>query len=353
MIIKEIEYSPFTLRMKAPFQNSSQIFRERKGFIIRAEDELGNISYGECSPLPGFSLESITEAGNDIKRLSRTKLELSKELDLLEEEIQQLGLSNSVRFALEQIALNLLAVRDTNFLKYNFVDTKSEIDINASFGFGEPEEILQAVSKKLNAGYKTIKLKVGRDNTYEDHQLLEEARKRFGNQFKLRIDANCKWSSDEAIEYLDRFRQFSVEYIEEPCEYCCSTVKAIDFSLVPIALDESLDSLENARMFLNECKAQFFVVKPMVLGSVISVYKFMKEAEALNKNVIISSSFESSVGKSALVFLASLTKHSYAHGLDTQNYFENNLCPDSYPVTNGKIYFDLNSFPPKQNIQLP
>lgn len=243
-------------------------------------------------------------------------------------------------------------MEDSNYIIKYFGGTKSSINVNASLGFDELDIILNKISSKLNEGFKTIKLKVGREDTRLDHDLLEETRRRFGNDFSIRIDANRKWSCDEAIEYLDRFKEFDIQYVEEPCEYCCSTIKTMDFSLIPVALDESLSSFEEALSFLHGCKAQFFIIKPMVLGSIVKTFKFIKEAETLGKLVIISSAFESAVGKSGLVFLASTTQHSYAHGLDTSEYFESDLCRDYYPVNNGTITFNINHFPPQFNLEL-
>ena len=353
MIINEFEYFPFSLNLKTPFQNSNHTLYERKGFIIKAQDEFGNIAFGECSPLPDFSKESLNDAQNDIIRLNKNGLfNLPTDLDDIEKELDIYNLYNSVRFAFEQIIISLLLMQDrVSVIKY-FGGMKSSINVNSASGFGDLETLLGRISKKLYEGYKTIKLKVGRDDTREDHILLEETRLRFGKNFYLRIDANRKWSCDEAIEYLDRFKEFDIQYVEEPCEYCCSTIKTMDFSFIPIALDESLGSFEEALSLLHSCRAEFFVIKPMVLGSMIKTFKFMREAEQLNKNVVISSAFESAIGKSGIVFLASLTRHNYAHGLDTLEYFEKDLCTDFYNVNKGIIAFNINTYPLKCDFEL-
>ena len=174
MIIKDFEYFPFTLNLKTPFQNSNQTLHNRNGFILKATDEFGNIAYGECSPLLGFSNESFNDAKNDINRLTKNKfLNFPTDFDDIEKELDIYNLYNSVRFAFEQIIISLLLMQDRGWVIKYFGGMKSSINVNTTFGLGDLETLFNRISKKLNEGYKTIKLKVGRDDTREDHVLLE------------------------------------------------------------------------------------------------------------------------------------------------------------------------------------
>jgi len=214
-------------------------------------------------------------------------------------------------------------------------------------GFDSTENILRQIEKKIELGFDTFKIKVGRDNPYDDFELLESIRNTFGYDIFLRLDANQKWSSDEAIEYLERFKDYVIEFVEEPCRYTCSTFKTIEESYIPIALDESIkDMLEDKSAFEN-CKAEFLIVKPMITGGIFSTIHLIESAKQVGKKTIISSSFESVIGKSALVMLASLTNHSFAHGLDTSELFENDLCQDPYAIKNSQIGFNASEFPQK------
>ena len=85
----------------------------------------------------------------------------------------------------------------------------------------------------------------------------------------------------------------------------------------------------------------------MIYGGIISSLQLIKVAGKNNRNVIISSSFESAVGKSALVLLAASISHSFAHGLDTSEYFKQDICKDLFEVENGKIFCDIKNYPPQ------
>lgn len=339
MTIKEAKLFPFSLKLKTPFRNSNFTIDTREGFILKLEDEIGNIGFGECSPLTGFSKETLDEAEEELSSLIKNIKSMvpSYNFDFV---------NASVAFCFEQALFSLQFRSDENF-KDKFVQTK-KIKTNAVVGLVEINDAIEIISKKISSGFDTFKLKVGRDNPYYDFLLIEKVRELFGYDITLRLDANRTWNSDEAIEYLTNLQEFDIQFIEEPCDSLCGSLKTFENINIPIALDESLTDYDTAFNFIETCGIKYFVIKPMMIGF-NSTLKLIKEANELGKYVIISSAFESSVGKSGLVFLASQTNHDFAHGLDTASFFEKDLVDDFYKSENSFIEFDVNNYPPKFN----
>ncbi len=329
MTINRISYFPFSLDLKTPFNYFSSVITERKGFIIKCVDENGNVGFGECSPLPGFSKETYEEAEAELKRIipELTGKNFTNQLSEIESALFEKSSLASVQFGIEQAIINLVAQSDPTFIPRNFGQTKSTIDVNAVIGIDEIESVLTKIKLKLMDGYKTIKLKIGRDDPFEDFYLIVTARNVSGYDFKLRLDANKKWSADEAIEYLNRLSEFEIEYIEEPCEFVPSTFRTAEETQIPAALDESIETIAQARELINSSSIQFIILKPMIIGGFLSIARLIKEAESANKKIIISSAFESAIGKSGLALLASLVNHSSGHGLDTADFFETKPVP--------------------------
>ena len=363
MTIKDFKYAPFTIKLKTPFQTSSQVINERKGVIIKLTDELGNISFGECSPFPGLSSENIEEVIIILNGLSSGVIGLifQENAEAILKLLSELKLSSSLHFALEQAILSLAIKRNKKFIKEYFGTTKTEIDVNAVLGFDPAENVLSEIELKLNLGYSTFKLKVGRENFEDDLQLIKKIREKFGDKIKLRLDANGKWKQndvrglmdyrrgiiDNVSERLNQISQFDIEYVEEPCNNLNSLIEISKSSPVPISVDESIHSIDDALRIINNSKIDFLILKPMIWGGIISSLDLIKKAEERNKKIIISSSFESVIGKGALVFLASLTNHTFAHGLDTSEFFEKDICTDPFKVEKGKITFEANNYPPQ------
>ncbi len=338
MIIQQASLIPFSLKLKSTFKNSKTAFTNRNGLILKLVDELGNTSYGECSPLEGFSKESIHEAKNELLNFSNDVLNKSVENSLNNYHLP------SVKFCIEQAYYSLQLQRNVE-LKNDYRNSK-QIKINTVVGLVNLDEAIKIVSDKINLGYDTIKLKIGRDNPYDDFVLIEKIREIFGNEIKIRLDANQKWSSDEAIEYLSVLKKFNIEYIEEPCSSICSNLKTSESTNAQIALDESLTDFEIANDLIINSSINYFVIKPTLLGFE-NTLKLIEVAESKNKFIIISSSFESVIGKSGLVFLAAQTKHNFVHGLDTSEYFMKDVLEDFYKPHGSLIDFDIDFYPPK------
>ncbi len=352
MIIKDFKYFPFSLQLKIPFQSSTQIITQKNGFIISLIDELGNQSFGEASPLSGFSRETNNDL---IQNLSEIKsrfdnLFLLDVLSTINDQLSTFELLPSVRFSLEQAILSLMIKKNRNFVNQFVGILKSVINVNAVFGFDDNRNIISAIDRKIEAGFNTIKIKVGRDDFENDFELIKEVREKFGRKINIRLDVNGIWELGKAKKYLERLSLFNIQYIEEPCSNLNDLIKLAEVSQIPIAIDESLESLDFALEIINNSKIEIIIMKPMVLGGLFSSFRIIKEAEKKNKKVIISSSFESAIGKSGLVLLAATTNHNFAHGLDTSEFFEKDICFDPFTVKDGKIYLASDNYPPQFNL---
>lgn len=347
MTIDKFKYFPFSLKLKTPFQSSSQTITERNGFLISVTDELQNISYGECSPLPGLSRETLEDAEKILNGLQYqlNGFILCENLESVSDLLAEFHLVPSLQFALEQAIIGLMFRRNKNFLRDSSLNVKPEFDVNAVIGFGEAENILHGINEKIGKGYKTFKIKIGREDFNLDIKLIEKVNELFGSKIKIRLDANQKWRIENAISYINQISQYDIEYIEEPCDSINCNLQIANISKIPIALDESIRSIDEASHMINESKINFIVLKPTIYGGIISSLQLIKEAGKKDKNVIISSSFESAVGKSALTLLAAVTNHSFAHGLDTSEYFVRDICQDIYEVKNGRINFEPFNYP--------
>ncbi|MDH7605034.1 MAG: o-succinylbenzoate synthase [Melioribacter sp.] len=353
MILKVIKYFLFSLPLKTEFKNSYSAFDKREGIIIKAIDEESNVTYGEASPLLGFSSESLKELEEEIKLISQNEIFLDDDIENARVQIKNLSNLNSLRFAFEQILLNLLFIRKYEQKKF-FSNRclKKEIYINTVLDISEPEFVIGEIQKKYNQGYRTFKIKIGRENFADDFSLLELVYKKFLNKIIVRLDANGKWSYEKAKSYLKELEKFKIEFIEEPCAELMCNLELAKESKVEIALDECVKNINDAKNIIDESQINFIVVKPMIYGSVFDSIELINYAETKNKCIIVSSAFESSIGKSALVFITSCASHSYAHGLDTSDFFEYNICFDQYAIKNGNINFEIKDFPPSYDLQI-
>ena len=72
---------------------------------------------------------------------------------------------------------------------------------------------------------------------HEDLKRLELAKKIFGNQIVLRVDANRGWEFNQASEFAMGVRDFNIEYCEEPLRNFKQLEKLYEHTGLSVALD--------------------------------------------------------------------------------------------------------------------
>ncbi|KAK3154480.1 hypothetical protein QOZ80_2BG0191010 [Eleusine coracana subsp. coracana] len=195
----------------------------------------------------------------------------------------------SVKCGLEMAILNLLASQDCNN--------------------GTPIEVALAVAKLVAEGFTTVKLKVGRrESPAEDAAVLQKIREIVGYQINIRVDANQKWTYEQAVEFGSRAKSLRLQYIEEPVNSANDLIKFCERSGLPVALDETIDNLKGdvipkLHQFVHPGIVAL-VIKPSVVGGFENAAHIAKWAQMHDKMAVISSTYESSVGLASYVQLA-------------------------------------------------
>ena len=115
-------------------------------------------------------------------------------------------------------------------------------------GKGIPE--LQAeIQKRMDEGYRIMKVKVGGAPIAEDLKLLDASIQIVGSAQNLAVDANAAWQRPSALEYAKALQPYQLRWLEEPTD-------PLDFSLLselvqfydaPIATGENLFSTQDIR----------------------------------------------------------------------------------------------------------
>jgi L-fuconate dehydratase len=77
------------------------------------------------------------------------------------------------------------------------------------------EKLRRLLTEAMDEGYRHFKLKVG-SNIDDDIRRLKIAREVIGWEAKLMIDANQVWDVNQAIEWVERLKEFKLYWIEEP-----------------------------------------------------------------------------------------------------------------------------------------
>ena len=116
------------------------------------------------------------------------------------------------------------------------------------------DQLLAQTDANLAKGFRAIKMKVGRDSLREDVERIAAMRTHLGEGFPLMVDANMRWSVDQAIRAARAFRDFDLVWLEEPIvpEDVAGHARVAAEGGVPIASGENLRSLWDFRQLITE-----------------------------------------------------------------------------------------------------
>jgi o-succinylbenzoate synthase len=335
-----LTYQPYELKFKEPLSTSSIKITLRNGFLITLIDEGGNKGVGDACPFQEFGSESYEKTEKILKKL---RLKLNINLEDIEKSIYQnlaeFDETPALRHGIEQALLNLICKTKNISLNELFnIESRKEVKVNAVVGFHSAKDLSAKIAELIGEGFEIIKIKAGRKDFKEDYESIKAANNLTRYKAKLRIDVNGKWKLGQAITNLKILEEFeNIEYIEQPVNSLEDFIELSKQTKIPLAADESIRSINDAVKFISAKSISYIILKPMMLGGLISTLAIINYTQQRSIKPIITSSFESAVGRSFALFAASTIKEDLAHGLDTGKYFAKDIIENPYFVQNGKI----------------
>jgi O-succinylbenzoate synthase len=161
-------------------------------------------------------------------------------------------------------------------------------------------------------GFETVKVKM---RTPGDVALVAAVRTAVGPSVAVRVDANGAWDVDTAVGVIVKLRALDIELVEQPCATLEELARVRALVDIPIAADECVRSLDDARRLRSLDAADAVVLKVQPLGG---VRRALEIAETSGVPAIPTSMMETSVGIAAgLALAAALPELPYACGLAT------------------------------------
>jgi o-succinylbenzoate synthase len=281
--------------------------RQREGLLVELEGEA--VGWGEASPLPGFSRESLDVAARQLRELASSTVGREVTDDWIDahgafsRELDAMVLAPSVRFGFELALWNLYAAsRRKSLPELVTTHPRATVPVNALIS-GSFDEALEEARRIRSAGYQAVKIKVGDRSVEEDVVLVRSLNEVLGDAVALRLDANRAWSLEEAVEFIRGTEGSRFEYVEEPLADPAQLPTFARAHDVPVALDESLAGMEPEAL-QDHGYARAVVLKPTLLGGISRTLRFASRASHLGIMPVMSSAYETGVGTAALAALA-------------------------------------------------
>jgi len=185
---------------------------------------------------------------------------------------------------------------------------RERIPVMWSLGSEPPEVNAREAAAKVEEGYGTIGLKLGILPPEQDIARVAAVRNEVGTDVHIRCDANQGWSVGTAINTINHLEEYNVAMVEQPVprhdlDGMAEIVRSVN---IPIGVDESLSSTQDAMRIIKKRAADFFSIKTTKQGGLLNAKKIAVLVQASGGTMFINSMIEMGVSvMSGLNFAAS------------------------------------------------
>lgn len=316
-----------TLTFRQPARTSRGEYTTRLSrFVDVCSDGIHGI--GECATLPDLSCDEIADYDgvlrqfcDIVERTRRIPYDIMRPYP-------------SMLFGLETAFAQLRAGGSPRLFDTPFSRGEEGIPINGLVWMGDYDKMLSRMQRKLDEGFRCIKLKIGAIDFDRETELLSILRSSFPkDKVELRLDANGAFDPDEAFTLLDILSKYDIHSVEQPIRQrqWRDMARVCASSPIPIALDEELIGV-NIRsmkeMLLDTIRPQYIVLKPSLHGGMAGTEEWVDMARERGIGSWMTSALESNVGLNAIAHLAAKTYQGpdmMPQGLGTGQLFTSNI----------------------------
>jgi len=331
-------YHKYILQFKQASGTSRGILKIKETYFLKLVDG-EKIGVGECAVFKGLSVDDRPDYE---KKLQWLCTNINKGFNELLNELLEFP---SIQFGLEQAVLSLKSSNSFELFPSKFTQSKDSININGLVWMGNESFMKQQIKEKIEAGFSTIKMKIGAIDFDAEISLLKSIRKEFSSkEIELRVDANGAFSPSEALEKLKKLSEFKIHSIEQPiqqgqlhqmAELCLKTP-------IPIALDEELIGIFNVtkkKELLQIVNPQYIILKPTLVGGFKGSEEWVNLAEKQQIKWWITSALESNIGLNAIAQWTYTLNNKMPQGLGTGSLFTNNF-ESPLEVKRGHLHYN-------------
>ncbi len=302
--------SLYLLRMnlQQPFRTSFGETKDRDMLFICLESE-GIRGWGECvsEDGPWYSGETITSCKHIISEyivpwIKKNEIFHPSEFKELCKSIKG---NQMAKACVEDAIWDLFGRIENKTLQCLIGGTKEKIPSGISLGIQQNVDILlQKIQTAVEKNYQRVKIKI---EPGWDVEIIKKIRDQFPDLL-LMVDANNAYrlKDKDIFVKLDRY---NLMMIEQPLQYFdiidhASLQKEIS---TPICLDESIKSVDDARVAIEIDATRIINVKPARVGGITETLLIHKLAEEVKIPLWCGGMLETGIGRAKNVAVASLS----------------------------------------------
>ncbi|SEW26352.1 dipeptide epimerase [Halobacterium jilantaiense] len=307
------EFERREFELEHPFTIARGTQETAANVVVEVHDEEGHTGVGGAAPAAHYgetagtveavlpSLLDVVERVDDPENLAR-----------IEAGMNEVVRDNPAARAAVSIACHDLAAKRAGLPLYQYwgLDPAKSLDSSYTIGIDDAETMREKTRQAVDAGYGTLKVKLG---TPRDEALLSTVREAAPDA-TIRVDANEAWSPREAVRNIEWVADYGVEFVEQPVP--AENPEGLRFvyerAALPIAADESCVTASDVPQIADKC--DIANLKLMKTGGLREAKRLIHTAKAHGLEVMCGCMIESNASIAAAAHLAPLLDYADLDG---------------------------------------
>ncbi len=303
MKIKEIYFKSVKLKLQESYTIAYDTFSSCTNIFLMAETDRGIKGWGCGSPDPGVTGETPEQTIEVLEKYIEPALKNADPFDYtrIMEELKKIIPGNPSALAMTDMLLYDLVSKKAGVPLYKYLGAyRSSMPTSITIGIMPVEETIERAKAYYDSGFRIFKLKGGK-SCDEDIEKIARIRFEFGEEIRLRVDANQGYSVDDAIRFVEKTRNHKIELLEQPTprdnyEALGRVSKKV---AIPVMADESIMNLKDVFSLTKNDLTDMINIKLMKSGGISEALRINAVASAAKVEVMVGCMDESEVSISA------------------------------------------------------
>lgn len=345
--IKRIETVIVDVPIKRPHQFSTEIVSTKSFVLLKLELENGIVGIGEGTT-PGIwwngesveTMQLVIETYLKPILIGQDPQNIEKLLQTFDRHVRANFFAKAtVEMALYDAVGKIYDVPVHQLLGGLYQDS---IDVKWALATGDAQgDIIEAKELVGNKQYKDFKIKAGKHAPADDASRAIVIADGIKGVSTIGIDPNGSWDRLTAIRWMDRLNEAGIDFLEQPLTPTDfeGAARLVAMKKVPIMMDESVATIQDAQRLVQEKAADIFSLKIHKSGGMRNTIKIAAIAESAGVSCFGGTSLESSIGTAACLHAYGAIRNlDYGSELFGPQWLADDLVKKPVEFREGKIF---------------
>jgi L-alanine-DL-glutamate epimerase-like enolase superfamily enzyme len=320
-IISQIEVFSIEMPLIGTFTSGGMSKTITKGVVVRVTATDGTVGIGSIDPASrAVSPDTAPELTAAIRdRISPALIgEDPVNANRIVEIATKLAPQQPSAVAAVELACIELICRRMGIALYDYVGgaVLDEVLFNGWVGELPAEEAAVEAKRWANAGFKSMKIKVG-SGINKDTDRVMAVRDAVGKDVKLRMDANQQYEVPKAVEFCHAVKSCDMQFFEQPTpkEDLEGLARVRREGGIPIMADECISGHKSLIKVIKADCADFIKFGIRQAGGLLSSIRMAATAEAAGLQVVLGHGFGLDLSTTSEIMLGA-TSRNFVPGLE-------------------------------------